>query len=62
MLSEHTPLFRRPIPVASRVQSRGQGEGREEGVPEGEKVEAGQEVTMSLPSPGLPGQGVSDQA
>lgn len=28
----------------------------------GEKVEAGQGVTMSLPSPGLPGQGVRDQA
>lgn len=31
VLSEHPPLFRRPIPVASRVQGRGQGEVCEEG-------------------------------
>lgn len=28
----------------------------------GKKVEAGQRVTMSLPPPGLPGQGISDKA
>ena len=35
VLSEHPPLFRRPIPVASRVQGRGQGEVCEEGGGEG---------------------------